>query len=151
MNLCFFHVCCPNIASPNSFQLTANFHNGLPKTITTRVLLQTLLQKAYEKLGGVFMHGQYSSSTVCIKRVRDIAIFDDHFSPASPRVYLTFRMGDKISYYQAQIPRFQFYKNSLRILVLFLALAAAVFSFLDHGLYVAIITTIAAAFDSWNE
>ena len=151
MNLCFFHLCCQKNNFSHSFQPTRHFAQTPARTATTRVLPQTLLNKAYEKLGGVFMHGQYSSSTVSIKRDRDNAIFDDHFSPASPKVYMSFRMGDKIAYYQSQIPRFELYQNMLRILVLLLAMASAVFSFLDHGLYVAMITTIAAAFDSWNE
>ena len=148
-------VLFPSLLSKKIFLTLFPTHTPLctntSRTATTRVLPQTLLNKAYEKLGGVFMHGQYSSSTVSIKRDRDNAIFDDHFSPASPKVYMSFRMGDKIAYYQSQIPRFELYQNMLRILVLLLAMASAVFSFLDHGLYVAMITTIAAAFDSWNE
>ena len=99
----------------------------------------------------MFSHGQHSASTVYIKRDGHNAVHDDHFSPASPKVYLSFRLNEKIAYYQEHLPRFKRYQTVLRITVLIFALASAAFAFLDHALYVAIIMTLAAAVDSWTE
>ena len=109
------------------------------------------MHQAYEKVSEVFKHGQHSASAVYINRGGQSTIYDDHFSPASPNVYLTFRISEKIARYQDQLPRFRMYQTVLRIAVLIFALASIAFAFLDHALYVAIIVTIASAIDSWNE
>ena len=109
------------------------------------------MHKAFEKASEVFKHGQHSASAVYINRGGQRTIYDDHFSPASHKIYFTYRIGEKIAHYQEQLPRFKRTQTFLRIAVLIFSLASIAFAFLDHALYVAIIVTIASAFDSWNE
>ena len=96
------------------------------------------------------MHGQNADSQVS-GSIGNGQPFDDHFSPVTPTVYLHSRLGAKIQFFQDRLPRYKLWRNVFCVVILIFMTANSTFAYWGDGLYVAMITSVAIALDSWSE